>query len=291
MKRRLLFFMLPTLAIFLVSCKQKDLTPSWVKLESVSLQTDEVSEGANSHNITDIWVFKGNEALGVFEVGAVFPVLDEGSTSFTFHAGIKNNGIASTKVRYPFYEKYEVNLNLVKDDTTSISPTFTYKSGLQFTLMEDFEDSGIDFIPAFNTDTPFVFVFEATNPDIVEYGTKCGAVFLTSIDTFFRADTDMQIPIPSGQQSYLEIDYMNDNSISMGFKSNLTSGQQDQGLVVLLNAQDPANLKWKKIYIELSENVSAYGNQLSTEIYFLSFLDLDDTEAKIYMDNIKVVHF
>jgi hypothetical protein len=58
-----------------------------------------------------------------------------------------------------------------------------------------------------------------------------------------------------------------------------------------MNGQDPENLKWKHIYIELSENVGKHVNTTSIELYFVAFLEKGKSSANIYVDNIKVVHF
>ena len=291
MKLRLLFYLLPVTAILLTSCKQEDLTPSWVTIESVSLQTDEVSEGDNTHAITDLWVFKNNEALGVWEVGSTFPVLGEGSSNFIFRAGIKKNGIAASRTQYPFYEQFTIDLDLVKGDTFVVTPVFTYKEGAEFAMLEDFEDSGIDFTATTDSDTSIQFIYDATDPDIVEYGEKCGGIFLTTVDSFFRAETDLEMPIPVGQ-TYLEVDYMNDHHLDMGFISHLSTGEtEDQGTQFRISAQDQAAPTWKKIYIELTNYVGFFLNQVSSDIYFATFLAENFTEGNIYIDNIKVVHF
>ena len=58
-----------------------------------------------------------------------------------------------------------------------------------------------------------------------------------------------------------------------------------------MNPQTTGEEVWKKIYIDLSEDVSFEVGASSYEIYFLSYLDPDKTLGTIYIDNIKVVHF
>lgn len=291
MKLRLLFYLLPVTAILLTSCKQEDLTPCWVKVDSVILQTEDVSQGSNTHGITDLWVFDDNEAIGVWEVGSIIPVVGEGTSNFIFRAGVKKNGIAASRVQYPFYNSFSIDLNLVRGDTISVTPIFTYREGTEFSMIEDFEDTGIDFTAASNSDTSIQFIYEATDPDLVEYGEKCGGIFLTETDSFFRAGTDLKMPIPIGE-SYLEIDYKNDHDLDMGFISHLVTGtSEDQGGRFRIAAQQNETPTWKKIYIELSDYVGFFLNQFSSDIYFAIYLAENFTEANIYIDNIKVVHF
>jgi hypothetical protein len=58
-----------------------------------------------------------------------------------------------------------------------------------------------------------------------------------------------------------------------------------------MNPQEAGSEVWKKIYIQLSENVSFNVNYQTFEIYFLSLIDDGQSSAHIYLDNIKVVHY
>ena len=291
MTTRLHCLLFALLIVLGFSCKQKDITPSWLKINNFTLATNVAIEGENSHNITDAWLYMDNQPLGVFELPCKVPILSEGKHSFTIWPGIKDNGISDTRVRYPFYQKWQSDVTLVKNDTVEIYPATTYKSDLVFPLMEDFEDSGIDFGPDPLSDTPFVFISATEYPDIVQWGNKCGGIFLTSTDSVFKAATSMNLHLPSGQPVYMEIDYMNTNSIAMGVIAENSTGVAQHGPLVLMNKQDSGPPVWKKIYIALQEDISYEVNASSFEIYLLSILEQELTSGYIYMDNIKIVHY
>ncbi len=289
MVRRLLFF--GSLLVF-NSCTKNESAPSWLKIDHFDLTSIAAFEGENSQNITDAWIYMDGQAIGVFELPCKVPILAEGTHNFTIYAGVKENGISDTRVKYPFYTSWQGDIDLVKDDTVEVNPDITYKSGLNFSLLEDFEDAGIDLGADPISDTPFVFIYESIDPDIVEWGDKCGGVFLTATDTLFKALTSLDMDLPQGGSPvWLEIDYMNSNSIAMGVIDEGPSGTNVHGLLVLLNSQEASQAKWKKIYINLTDDVSYYVSATSFEIYLLALLDdANPSGAFIYMDNIKIVH-
>jgi hypothetical protein len=287
-KKRLLVVILPAFLLF--SCHE-DTTPAWLQIDAINLTTDVTTQGEASHGIVDAWVYMDSKPLGVFELPCKIPILDEGSHSFVIYAGIKTNGISATRTRYPFYERFDTTLTLVKNETISVNPTVTYKSNASFELKEDFESTGIAFQPDIVSDTPIVFIDKMTYPDIVQWGYRCGGIFLTEADSLFKAATHTYLDLPKGEQVFLEIDYMNSNTIGMGVIAQNSADFVEHTPLVIMNAQSASSMTWKKIYIELTEDVSFETNATSYEIYLLSVLDPENTSAVIYLDNIKIVRY
>ena len=60
---------------------------------------------------------------------------------------------------------------------------------------------------------------------------------------------------------------------------------------IRLNAQEVQDAEWKKVYIELSELISASPNGSSFLQSFSAFFDGVTSEGLIYMDNIKVLWY
>lgn len=287
MKKNLL---LVSVFAFLFSCKE-DTTPSWLEIPEIDLVTNEVEEGADSHQIMDAWVYMDNTPIGAFELPCRIPILAEGEHEFLIYAGIQENGINAGRTRYPFYERYEITINLVKGETVVINPIVYYKPNLTFALIENFENPGISFIPAYNSDTSIVFVFESMYPDIVRYGNSCGGIFLTETDSLFKASTQSFFELPKGEDVYMEIDYMSDNSTVMGVVSQNSSNFIEHTPYIGFNKQNKDEMVWKKMYIPLKDDVSFHTNATSHEIYLLSILDSGNTSGVIYLDNIKIVHY
>ena len=92
--------LLITSLLFLLSCEvintEEDI-PSIISIESIEV------DGNHSSNITDAWVYIDNEFQGVFPLPANFPVLKTGELEIIIEAGIKKNGISSSRENYPFF--------------------------------------------------------------------------------------------------------------------------------------------------------------------------------------------
>ncbi|MFT5824221.1 MAG: hypothetical protein ACI8ZM_005487 [Crocinitomix sp.] len=287
MIKNLLFITL--FSSFLIGCKQDDITPSWLAIDSFTLTTNLETQGANSHGISDAWIFMDGRSLGVFELPCKIPVLDEGEHNFIIFAGIKNNGISSTRIRYPFYNSFETLGTLALNDTLHLSPTTTYKSGTTFSFNEDFEDPGIGFVKGPTSDTSIVFI---EDEEIVKYGAKCGAIFLTNPDSVFAGSTMSSMVLPKAADVFMELDYKNNNSLAMGVIARFSDGSVSEHTpLIIMNAQPDGEEVWKKIYIDLKEDVSFEVGATSYEVYFLAVKDSELDEARIYIDNVKVVHY
>ena len=100
------------------------------------------------------------------------------------------------------------------------------------------------------------------------------------------------LDLPGGGPVYLEVDYLNTNSIAFGLVAQNSTGVADQGPIVLMNRQEPGSEVWKKIYIDLEENVSFEIFATSWEAYFVSVLDPENPSSGfVYLDNIKIIHY
>ena len=89
---------------FLFSCdKNTDIQeiPSYINVSKVNLLTSS-DQGSNTHKITDVWVYVNDQFRGTFEIPATIPLLHKDSNNIRLFAGIKDNGISSTRVRYHF---------------------------------------------------------------------------------------------------------------------------------------------------------------------------------------------
>ena len=108
--------------------------PAYISIDSIYLQTDYSLEGSNSQNITDAWVYVDDYLIGTFQLPARFPVLRQGTHTLSVIPGIKKNGIASTRITYPFYSTITQSVNLVPDSTINVGVMkTTYGSTTKFT--------------------------------------------------------------------------------------------------------------------------------------------------------------
>jgi len=287
---RLGFFALLLCLFF--SCGKDVPTPAYLQINKFSVleNVDAVSpQGALSNNFTDAWVYIDGQLMGVFELPAKLPIGQEGGKTITIVAGVRNNGIESTKKRFPFVENYETYVTLTPNETTVINPTTRYYSTLNFWI-EDFEDPTSVAI----TETIYskAHLHASSDPSILKYGAYFGEIDLTTQDSLWDATTSDQLVLPAGREVYLEIDYYTTNSILTGLTAyNVTAQTVTPNPDILINEQSADNLVWKKIYIDLNEIVSY---DLSTSYFKVALKSILSVEkkssSKICIDNIKVIY-
>jgi len=62
--------------------------PTYLKIDSVYVNTYYPSEGSPSAKITDVWIYVDDKNMGVFELPALFPLLFEGKHKLEIRPGI-----------------------------------------------------------------------------------------------------------------------------------------------------------------------------------------------------------
>ena len=117
--------LLLSLAIIFVGCIDKDNSsgiPHIVKVNDFDLSTS-FGQGADTHDVNEVWVYSSQDVLGVFPLPATIPYLDvdgNGTVDITILAGIKANGIAATRTPYNLYEAMSLEEEFEAGDTTVI---------------------------------------------------------------------------------------------------------------------------------------------------------------------------
>ena len=117
--------------------------PSYIYIEDVSLET-ETFEGSALDKISDVWVFVDDNLIGIWELPAEIPILSSGMTNIKVRAGIKNNGIAASRVQYPFYLIEDVSMEITPGQVDTIHPVVEYEDDLNI-FIEDFDAVGVQF--------------------------------------------------------------------------------------------------------------------------------------------------
>jgi len=257
--------------------------PSFIHIDSIDVVTDLQSEGTASHKISDAWVYVDDELIGAFELPATVPILKDGIHRLTIRAGIKSDGIASTRPYYPFYEPviYD-NFKLFKDSVVKVNPVTHYSSGAKIAWKEAFEDGGVSLIKASDDTTS---LFKTNDRSLVFEGNYSAYAKILPGDTtfFFRSTDSYKLPI-SGY-TYLELNYKNNNKFLVGLIANI-SGSSVSLPVLILNRSD----KWNKIYINLTMMVYNYNSATDFYIFISSTREADVDVPVIYLDNIKLVY-
>jgi len=264
--------------LILSSCQKEesDGIPTYIKVESIYLDGND-----STLNITDAWIYMNGQLQGAYELPAKFPVLEQGNTNIKVYAGIKNNGIASDRVIYPFYSADTMNKLLTVNSTTEIMPTVNIKENIDGQF-DDF-DNGY----SFNYDTCFQVL---TGGPFGKYGSlslsDSSSILLTEINyKDFPLSFD-NVP-QQGSPTYMELDYKNNTSFLVGMYINFpNSPTLEKGLLWINPKED-----WHKIYIDLTQTVSEAIGAETFSIFIKMQRNSILNENRLDFDNIRIIHF
>ncbi len=255
-----------------------DENPMFISLKDPSLVTFS-NEGSNSHKILDIWVSADGRSIGVFEMPDTIPVFDQNSiTSMQYFAGIRRNGTMNDHWQYPFYERITISYDYEPEVIKSDPLEFSYRDDVVFSLVENFTGT--------HTFTVDVDGDSSTRVQQVNEGCFEGACGLITLET----DTS-EIEVASGigleglpvdgTPVYLELDYKNEVEFSIGLQGELGNLELEQYIIELKPSSE-----WNKIYLDFTDLLQQSG----LETYRVLF-GSNSGPGKIYLDNVKLLHF
>lgn len=284
-------YLLPLL-LLLSACVKNNPDPSWLQVNAWTLEANASlngEEGELTHNITDAWVYIDDKLIGVFEVPFKIPVLKDGLCNIRIYPTIKINGVSATKMKNEHMVPFEVNAILTKNQTLTLDPVTHYRDGLSFWI-EDFEDINIKLTDDPNTSSAHL---NLANDSLQWFnGNYYAKVQLTAQDSMWIAYTnqDQQLTIPKGKQAVLELDYCNSLDFTHYLLFVNSNGTNEN--IMRTMRQSPLNaLRWKKIYILLSEVIGYGPNNTNYVQAFKAFYDNTISNNLILIDNLKVVYF
>ena len=273
--KKILYFLI---AISLFSCDKDDTTtngvPSYIQIDEIILDEDYTT------NITDAWVYIDGVNKGVYELPAHFPVLKYGAVEVRIYAGIKDNGIASQRVTYPFYHSYTSTVKLTIDSTTIISPIVALKENIEV-MIDNFEGSSINF----NYDTCFQNIPGGPYGD---YGSLSllDSIFVTEINYKNYPISFDNVP-QQGSPTYFELDYKSDSEFLVGMYINFPNTPTLQKNLLWINPKDD----WNKIYVNLTQTVSEAIGAESFSVFIRMQRDNFSEVKTLDFDNVRVVHY
>jgi hypothetical protein len=288
---------LATLALLLSACdKEKEPIPGYLNLQPFTVQSTNPSvHGSVSSKITHARISlldpvdSTTQLIGLFELPATMPVLAEGQKTAFIDPVIKANGNSFYLEAYPFYERFFGTVQIVPGQEAEIKPTTSYKDGIKFVFIEDFEGSSHLFEndQDGNTNTAVV----ASSSDVFE-GEKSGKIVLDSANFFAIVATNnfYTIDYREAGRVYLEVNYKTEVPLEFG----LLAVDNVSGLVPNFEFVVLAKNEWNKIYFDLTELIRT-ATVDKFHIVFRGFIPIENgvptlDEAEIYLDNIKLIH-
>ena len=258
--------------------------PAYLRIDSIALTTDYTTQGTKMHNITDAWVYIDGTLIGTFQLPATFPVLYQGTHQLTVLAGVKKDGIASTRISYPFYKQITKTINLTPDQTLDMGLlSTTYATSTKFLWKEDFDDPAITLDTT--TATTEKIMLTSTDSSTTLEGIHSGIVELDTVGATFEAVSHATFSIPNSEV-FLEMNFNVNTTMAVGVYITLP-GSVSQVPIVYLN---PTNGQWKKIYIDLTTTLNAYAGATSYRVFYYLKNTTGD-HYRIIMDNIKLLSY
>jgi len=196
--------------------------------------------------------------------------------------GIKNNGIQDNGVVYPFYDFISLSKSFVANQIDTLRLEFAYSDLTKFSFIEDFEGAHL-FTQNEEDDVNSVVEVETID------GNNVGVLNPHEGTPIINVSTSLDftdIPL-DGRSVYLELDYKSDIDFVVGIIGVLT-GVDDAAIpkIILTPKED-----WNKIYIDFTPEV-AQSQLAAYRIFFAANNTGTDIEnQKVYIDNVKLVHF
>lgn len=247
-------------------------------------------QGTTSHKITDIWMYVNGNFKGAYPVGKMLPVVSYGPTKIMLYAGIKNNGISSTRIPYEFFNPIEIDTTANNGDIANRNLTYTYKSTAKFAWIEDFEGfgtiGGITMKKSSTNGADTGFSILNSDPRVFE-GNKCilmSGFDFTGLTKVCQIESNAQFTLPTGGAPvYLELNYKCNQPFEVGVYGSLSNYRS----VEMINT----STTWNKIYIHLSAQISTPPLSPAYGLYFRAVRTVQDVLPEIYIDNIKIVSY
>ncbi len=260
--------------------------PSYIEITQFNYYENNVLNNENAR-ITDAWVTMDGQNLGAFEIPFRIPILNNETEnnlhSFIIYPGIKVNGISATRIKYPYYEQFEINTILEQDSIIHINPSTSYKkkTSLHFSQSESQFENGNNILEAsLLSDT-----MPITQGQVVFQGEKSAGIFLDESNDYFHITNSEALNLLSN--TFFELNFKSSIGFNVGLMiiSNIPNVPDQKQELIQLYASD----EWKKIYLDLTPLINMGNNNSQYKIYFEGFYDSNQVVNAVYLDNLNLV--
>jgi hypothetical protein len=260
--------------------------PGYVVLTTPTFTTTG-SQGTASANITENWLFVNDNAVGIYSPGTSTPILSQGSTRITSYAGIRNNGLANARIRYPFYAAFDTVVNNQSLATITIQPKYVYLTGLNIDASRNFE-SLFTFVPASGNQGSFSVTVEDAE---VKEGNGAGKITLTTGQNNFHFIDNTTFQFEAGSACFLEMDYSCNNRFTVGCYATDGPNTNKIGVLTFVPTTSSETVPtWNKVYLDFGALGLINPGTDYYKIYFEGSRS-DAVNPKIFLDNLKLVQY
>lgn len=265
--------------------------PAYIYVPSMDfISRGYATDGTASQRITDAWVSVNGQLIGINNFPTLLPVILNDSTqdyTISVRAGIENDGILNKKFSYPFLTRHIETRRLEAGSVDTIRPSTGYDPTANIINLEDFEGVGVAFGADRdgNANTNII----KSQADVFE-GSFSGQIVVDSLNIVCTAATTSFYsrlqPASSAFAVYLELNYKTDLPIAVGLIARYSNSSTE---VIQLGGMNPKST-WNKIYFNLSPTIFTK-NAESYAVYFEVINSSQKTAPKIFIDNVKLLHY
>jgi hypothetical protein len=259
--------------------------PAYLYIPSLTFQAN-LNQGTSSEEITEVWVYANDKSLGVYDLPAKIPILDLGTSNIRIFAGIKNNGISNSRIRYPFYAPFDTTLTITAFQIDTVVPNFSYYN-LAVINEKTFESGNFLIQTGANNGT-----FSTTNNNLQVFeGSRSGLGHLDAGLSLLYFKDDENLTYTSGNNVFMEMNYSSNSTFSVGFLTT-TGGITAKNMALIINptsSGDGLSPVWKKIYIDFGYLLMQNPNAQFHEWYIEAVPSNSSVPVNIFLDNLKWV--
>lgn len=272
--------------------------PFYLRIDSVSFidsSKSPIGPGTpGAQKITDAWVYVDGIFVGTYELPATFPVLaGAGAHTVRVSGGVLVNAQNADRRIYPFFTSYPIAFNAELGKIDTVKPMVSYDpiaikyptEGIgQFP--ENFEGVGTIFKYTINSKVDTIL--RTSDPELVFDGDYSMLMEMNATDDYMEFETVKAYSLPNNlRPTYMELNFRTDVSLKIGIYAidNNTLNVSDVSFITLL----PTNDVWKKVYLNVSNELSAFTNS-KYKFYFKANHDSGRTSSKVLIDNVRIMY-
>ena len=271
--------------------------PAYIKIDSIAIsQSSATAMGITpTAQIPDVWISVDGWKIGGYQLPACIPILKKGKWEILLEAGIYVDNMYGRRGIYPFYSGKKLTLHFAEDSITSVGfVEVDIRESNNYVFSEDFERGrhGFDTATGFHSAPLEIKATPESMSDRL-YGEHIGLIHLTQSDSICcilsKESFVKETALPFNKPIFVEIDYQTNNKFDVGI---VYYANQKPYFYPILTVGVQRKPEWSKVYVEINNTVTRQLYQdKDTEFKLLirADLDKDNTEANIYLDNIRVV--
>ena len=276
------------------SCKDNDPldgVPTYISVEKAFIDITDPSQGTAIHNISDCWLYVDGKAVGIFEIPFEVPVLSSGKVRVEIEPGIKTSGMDADRDVYTMLTNYYIDTVLTPDCTMKITPHYSYRQGVDFVLVESFDQIGTKF----ETSDSSKYSFTTTQDGALEGYSMKVEIPKDDYTGHFECRTSDIYPISENGVTFLEMSYKCNDYFNFGMFGVVESATSVSGVRENVITLYPTDGKWKRIYIDLNYAVTNTSSNCGQFQPFFTAIRVDTLSpvgqnSEIFIDNLKLLH-